>query len=71
MLPVTSELQDAPLFRIDVAPTLENGLSRPAQIMVDKTQTVRREKAGQVIGHLEENTLLQVNRSLFVWLGLA
>ena len=71
VLPVTSELQDAPLFRIDLAPTLENGLSKPSQIMVDKSQTVRREKVGQVIVHLEENTLLQVNRSLFVWLGLA
>ncbi|MDA8390225.1 MAG: type II toxin-antitoxin system PemK/MazF family toxin [Gammaproteobacteria bacterium] len=33
---LTSALRDAPLFRLDVAPTSENGLRVPSQIQVDK-----------------------------------
>ncbi|TCS71772.1 transcriptional modulator of MazE/toxin MazF [Sulfuritortus calidifontis] len=69
ILPVTSELRDAPLFRIALAPSDENGLSKPSQIMVDKPQSITREKIGKVIGHLDDETMLAVNRALAVFLG--
>ena len=34
--PVTSELRGAPLFRIPVKPTEQNGLTKPSQEMVEE-----------------------------------
>jgi len=61
----------APLLRIPLEPTPSNGLARWSQIMVDKPQTPLRGKLGAVIGQLEDATMLQVNRALAVFLGLA
>jgi mRNA interferase MazF len=71
ILPVTSELRDAPLFRITLQPSETNGLSRPSQIMVDKPQSVAREKVGATIGRIGDDTLLAVNRALTLFLGIA
>jgi len=71
ILPVTSELRDAPLFRIAVNPEESNGLSRPSQVMVDKPQSVAREKVGEVFGRLDDGAMLAVNRALAVFLGFA
>ena len=70
VLPITSELVAAPLFRIGVNPSADNGLRKPSQIMVDKPYAVGRAKIGGRIGRIGENTLLRVNRSMMVWLGL-
>jgi hypothetical protein len=37
--------------------------------MVDKVMTVRRNKIGDVIGRVDDETVLSVNRSLAVFLG--
>ncbi len=71
ILPVTSELRATPLFRIDVEPTKTNGLRRPSQIMVDKAQTVPREKLGEPFGRLEDDRMLAVTRALALFLGIA
>ena len=71
ILPITSELRDAPLFRIDVHASKLNGLSRKSQVMVDKPQSISREKVGEVFGHLEDEAMLTVNRALAVFLGFA
>lgn len=71
ILPVTSELRDAPLFRIAVNPEESNGLSRPSQVMVDKPQSVAREKIGEIFGRLDDGAMLAVNRALAVFLGFA
>jgi mRNA interferase MazF len=71
VLPVTSELRETPLFRIDVEPDAGNGLRRRSQIMVDKAQTVAREKIGTRIGRLSDDVLVAVERSLAVFLGFA
>ena len=39
VLPVNSTLVAAPLLRINIEPSIENGLQRPSQIMVDKPLT--------------------------------
>ena len=44
VLPVTSELRAAPLLRIALEPDSDNGLRKKSQIMVDKIQTVPRNK---------------------------
>jgi mRNA interferase MazF len=71
VLPVTSELREAPLFRIRVEPTDDNGLRKTSEVMVDKTQTVALEKIGNTIGHLDDESMLAVNRALAVFLGFA
>jgi len=71
ILPVTGELRAAPLFRIAVDPGELNGLDKPSQVMVDKPQSVAREKIGAVFGHLDDETMMTVNRALAVFLGFA
>lgn len=71
ILPVTGELRNAPLFRISVNPSELNGLSKPSQVMVDKPQSIAREKVGAVMGHLDDGAMLAVNRALAVFLGFA
>ena len=71
ILPVTSDLRKAPLFRIDVEPTAVTNLEKRSQIMVDKVQTVPREKLGAAFGRLDDATMLTINRALAVWLGFA
>ena len=71
ILPVTSDLRKAPLFRIDIEPTAVTNLEKRSQIMVDKVQTVPREKLGAAFGRLDDATMLTINRALAVWLGFA
>ena len=68
---LTSEIVEAPLFRVDVAPSSENGLQKPSQIMADKILTVRRERIGKRIGRLEEQVMRELERALAFVLGLA
>ncbi len=70
LCPFTSELVDAPLIRIPVMPSQENGLRSPSQIMVDKAAPMRREKVGVRIGALDPEVLVLLNRSLAVLFGL-
>ena len=71
ILPVTSELRRAPLFRIEVEPTAENGLKKISQVMVDKAQSVPREKVGESFWRLDDAKMVAINRALAVWLGFA
>jgi len=71
ILPVTGELREAPLFRITVKPGDGNCLRKPSQVMVDKPQTVPREKIGETFGRLDDGDMLAVNRALAVFLGFA
>ena len=52
VLPITSTLIDAPLLRVTVQPSLDNGLQKPSQVMVDKVMTVKRDKLGAVFGRI-------------------
>ncbi len=71
ILPVTSELRSVPLFRIMIEPTESNNLKKKSQVMVDKVQTVPREKIGPTFGKLDDTSMLAVNRALAVWPGFA
>jgi mRNA interferase MazF len=71
VLPITSELRAAPLFRLTLTPSTRNGLKKESQIMVDKPLTVAREKIGKPFGKLEHSQILEVERCLAVFLGIA
>jgi mRNA interferase MazF len=64
-------LRPAALARIDVAPSAENGLRVSSQIAVDRPNTVRLTKLGPIVGRLENEVMLEVNRTLAVFFGLA
>ena len=71
ILPITSELRDAPLYRLPLEPSPSNGLRLFSQIMIDKPQSIPRGKIGQVIGQLDDETMVSVTRLLAVFLGFA
>jgi mRNA interferase MazF len=70
VLPLTSELHDAPLFRLTVNANKETGLRSASQIMVDKATTVPRSKVGPRIGRLNAATMQAVNHALRDFLDL-
>ncbi len=71
VLPVTSALIAAPLLRITVQPNEENGLQKPSQVMVDKALTVKRDKIGPAFGHIDANVMVEIERCLALFLGIA
>lgn len=70
VLPLTSDLDGAPGPRIDVEPSVDNGLRSPSRVMVDKIGIVRRTKIGQTIGRLSETDMNRVDQSLTLFLGI-
>ena len=71
VLPVTSTLVAAPLLRVTVQPTPESGLQKPSQVMVDKAMTVKRDKVGPAFGRIDADVLVEIERCLAVFLGVA
>ncbi|MDH4394798.1 MAG: type II toxin-antitoxin system PemK/MazF family toxin [Limnobacter sp.] len=71
VLPVTGTLVNAPLLRVTVQPNADNGLEKPSQVMVDKAVTVRRDKVGPSFGCIDPDGLVEVERCLAVFLGIA
>ncbi|MFO0987643.1 MAG: type II toxin-antitoxin system PemK/MazF family toxin [Alphaproteobacteria bacterium] len=68
---LTSELADAPDFRVLIEPKPENGLRLRSQVMADKPVTVRRERIGRKIVRLGSEDLARLNAALAFVLGLA
>lgn len=68
---ISSEIVQAPIFRLDIEPNEANGLTRPSQVQIDKIMSIRTEKIGSVIGKLNDVMMVRVNRALALWLGLA
>jgi mRNA interferase MazF len=71
VLPLTSALVAAPLLRITIEPSTENGLQKPLQVMLDKAVTVKRDKIGAAFGRIDANAMVEVERCLAVFLGIA
>jgi mRNA interferase MazF len=70
--PLTSDLQTiAPLFRITIEPTTENGLLLPSQIAVDKVTTLPITRIAARLGTTDDDVMLQVTRALAVFLGIS
>ncbi|WP_222932372.1 type II toxin-antitoxin system PemK/MazF family toxin [Allochromatium humboldtianum] len=70
VLPLTSVLVAAPLLRITIEPSTENGLQKPSQVMLDKAVTVKRDKIGAAFGRIDANAMVEVERCLAVFLGI-
>lgn len=48
-----------------------NGLQRPLQITIDKAMMIMRTKIGEVFGRLDSDAMVEVERRLTVFLGIA
>jgi mRNA interferase MazF len=70
VLPLTSELRAAPLLRVTLAPSEQNMLLVPSQVMIDRLRMIPRRRIRMVFGQLDESALLAVDRALAVFLGI-
>lgn len=68
---MTSDIADAPDFRVTIEPTEKNGLRARSQVMADKPVTIRRERVGRRIGSLDEKDVNRLNVALAFVMGLA
>lgn len=71
VVPLTTTLTDAPLLRIRVAAGGISGLAADSDIMIDKITTVRRTNVQTRVGRLTSERLVEVERALMTFLGLA
>jgi mRNA interferase MazF len=65
LLLMTSALEDAPIYRLQIEPASGNAVTRASQIMIEK------HKIGQVIGRLSSDELVALNGMLSAVIGLA
>ena len=68
---LTSDPTDAPLFRVALTPSADNGLYGVCRVMVDKITTVRRERLKRRIGALSVADMRRIDRAALVFLGIA
>jgi mRNA interferase MazF len=69
--PFTTDATDAPLFRVDIEPTVTNGLRQTCRLMVDELTTVSRSKLESRIGVLNGPEMVRLDRAVVVFLGIA
>ena len=68
---ITSSLEDAPLLRLTLEPSPENGLKKLSQIQSNRIMSIRTDRIGANIGRLNENQRVELNRLLALSIGLA
>lgn len=68
---MTSDIVDAPDFRVTIEPNEKNGLRIRSQVMADKPVTIRRERIGQFVGRLADAEIGRLNIALAFVMGLA
>jgi len=68
--PFTTDPTEAPFIRIAVEPDAKNGLRQSSHLMVDKLTTVPRARLDARLGRVDDETISQFNRAIFVFLGL-
>jgi mRNA interferase MazF len=69
--PFTSASVEAPLMRVRIEADELSGLDSASWIMVDKLTTVRRANVTQRIGRLSAAQMVDLERLVMVFLGLA
>ena len=67
----TTDPTEAPLFRLPVTPSEDNGLNEPCRLMIDKISTIPKSKLGHRIGRIGDDDVPRLNRAMLVFLGLA
>jgi len=70
VLLLTSTNVQAPLLRVSVQPSDNNGLRKPSQVMIDKIMTIKRERLGPAIGRLDSDIMIEIERRVAMFLGI-
>lgn len=68
---MTTDLVEAPDFRVTIEPDSDTGLRARSQIMADKPVTIRRSRIGRRIGRLDPADMARLNAALAFVMGLA
>jgi len=68
--PITSDIIDAPLFRVSLPPGPRTGLEVPSQVMTDKIVSVPRTAVSRSIGRCDTDELESVGNAVRRWLDL-
>ena len=73
VVPMTSSLLDAPLIRIRISggDGRLSGLDHDSDVMIDKLTTVRRSNVHTRVGRLTAEQLVEIERAIMAFLGLA
>lgn len=69
VIPLTTTVADVAIARIAVPTT--TGVAQPSFAMIDKITTVRRSNLGVRVGRVSSTLMVDIERSLMVFLGLA
>ena len=69
--PFTTHLVDAPLLRLPIELTKQDGLLSTSHLMVDKITTVAKAKLQKRVGKLADEDMIRLHRAVLVFLGLA
>lgn len=69
--PLSSQITDAGLLRYRVGSNDMSGLARDSDIMIDKLTTVRRSSVHSRVGRLSSQQMVEVERLIATFLGLA
>ena len=67
----TTDVTEAPLFRLPVEPNDRNGVLATSRLMVDKITTIPKSRLGAQIGRLDDDDILRLNQATLIFLGLA
>ena len=68
--PITSDVVDAPLFRVTLPPGERTGLSTVSQVMIDKVVSVPRSTIVRDVGRCDPIHLEAIGDALRVWLDV-
>jgi len=71
VIPMSSQLNDAPLCRTRIAATEATGLNSDSDAMVDKVTTIKRRHVTDRVGRVSSGDLLAIERLLMAHLGIA
>jgi len=71
LCPLTTRSVTGHNVRLAVAPSVENGLREPSNLMADRIMTVRKTKLGKPLGRLSNDDMSRLNSAMLVFLGLA
>lgn len=70
VIPLTSQLHDAPLFRVRITAGETTGLRSDSEAMVDKITTIKRAHATERVGEISRSDLIALERLLMSHLGI-
>lgn len=68
---LSTDLQVAPEYRIDIVPNDRNGLNEASQVMVDKVFAFKRAKLSEPIGTVDDAVMESVTAALTFAFGLS